>query len=179
MAFWGTSVEYSLHCLVWLVHKPASPVSSRELAEMQGISASFVAKLLPRLERAGIVQAVGGISGGYRLRRAARDISVMDIIDAVEGGKRLFTCHNVRSRCILFGGVPPNWSTEGICGIHAVMLEAETAMRAKLSQTTLADLASNSGWPAGFAEQASLWFSNRAADREKARLAAIGNRVRG
>jgi Rrf2 family protein len=173
MAFWGTSVEYSLHCLIWLVNEPAMPVSSRELAEMQGISVSFVAKLLPRLERAGIVHSVGGISGGYRLRRPAAEITVLSVIDAVEGRKPLFDCQNVRSRCILFGGSPPDWSTDGMCSIHAVMLKAEAMLREELSRTTLADLAGRANWAPGFTEDARRWFSSRSAARETARLAAI------
>ena len=173
MAYWGTSVEYSLHCLVWLVHEPSTPISSRELAQMQGVSVSFVAKLLPRLERAGIVHSAGGISGGYRLRRPAREITVLAVIDAVEGRKRLFDCQNIRSRCVLFAGNPPSWATDGVCRVHAVMIRAESMLRAELSRTTLADLAAGANWPSGFAENAGRWFSERSSDREKARLTAI------
>lgn len=47
--------------------------------------AAFVAKIFSKLEKADIVEASGGIRGGYRLARPAEDISVLDVTDAVEG----------------------------------------------------------------------------------------------
>ena len=71
MAHLGTSVEYAMHCLLWLAGPLAEPASSRDLAELQGISPSFLAKIFPKLEKAGIVAASEGIRGGYRLARPA------------------------------------------------------------------------------------------------------------
>ncbi|WP_277909621.1 Rrf2 family transcriptional regulator [Acetobacter okinawensis] len=51
MALYGASTEYVLHSLLWLVDHP-EPVSSLDLAQMQGIPPAFMAKLLPRLEKA-------------------------------------------------------------------------------------------------------------------------------
>lgn len=53
MAHIGNGVEYALHCLLWLVDPDSASLSSRELAEMQGISPAFLAKIFPRLERPG------------------------------------------------------------------------------------------------------------------------------
>ena len=62
MAHITNSVEYGIHCLLWLVDPASGRPSSRDLAEFQGISPSFVAKIFPKLEKAGIVQA--GIGKG-------------------------------------------------------------------------------------------------------------------
>ena len=56
MAHITNSVEYGIHCLLWLVDVECGQPSSRDLAELQGISPSFVAKIFPKLEKAGIVQ---------------------------------------------------------------------------------------------------------------------------
>src|ERR1700754_5202046 len=139
MAHLGSSVEYGLHCLLWLVDPMAGPASSRDLAELQGVSPSFIAKIFPRLEKAGIVKASEGVRGGYRLGRPASDITVLDVVDAIEGQKPLFDCKEIRGLCTLYGDKRP--ATGGICAIHAVMLRAEQSMRDELARTTLAALA--------------------------------------
>ncbi len=168
MALFGNGVEYGLHCLLWLTHSRDQEVaaSSRDLADLQGISATFVAKVFPRLEKAGIVTASEGLRGGYRLARAADRISVLDVVGAIEGNKPLFECQQIRERCALFqagGAQPPAWATEGVCSIHAVMLRAERAMRDELARTTLADLSQTvtSKAPDGFDAQAQAWLSTR------------------
>src|SRR5882724_10853812 len=140
MAHFGSDVEYGLHCLLWLVEPTLQPTSSRDLAELQGVSPSFIAKIFPRLEKAGIVVAAEGIRGGYCLARPSDKISVLDVVDAIQGKKSLFDCQEIRGRCALFHGQPPSWSTTGVCSIHAVMLRAEQSMREQLSRTTVADL---------------------------------------
>src|SRR5262249_23506640 len=129
MALFGSSVEYGLHCLLWLVGPISEPASSRDLADLQGVSQSFMAKIMPKLEKAGIVDASEGIRGGYRLARPASEISFLDVVDAIEGEKPIFDCQDIRGRCAVFDGKAPSWATEGVCAIHAVMLRAEKMMR--------------------------------------------------
>ena len=124
MAHLTTSVEYGIHCLLWLVGSGDAALSSRDLAELQGVSPSFLAKIFPKLEKAGIVTASEGVRGGYRLGRSAEDISFLQIVDAIEGEKPLFDCQEVRGRCAVFGESPPAWATGGVCAVHAVMLQA-------------------------------------------------------
>lgn len=177
MAHLGSSVEYALHCLLWLVDPANGQPSSRDLAEMQGVSASFLAKIFPKLEKAGIVSAAAGLRGGYRLGRAPAEISVLDVVDAVEGEKPLFECQEVRGRCAVFGESPPRWATSGVCGIHAVMLRAEQSMRQELARTSLADLAGGVGTkaPAGFPAEVRVWFEGRIGQRIEARSAPDRN----
>ncbi|MGQ6307022.1 RrF2 family transcriptional regulator, partial [Serratia sp. IR-2025] len=141
MAYITTSVEYGIHCLLWLVGDNQRALSSRELAELQGISPSFLAKIFPKLEKAGIVVASEGVRGGYRLARPADEISFLAIIDAIEGHKPLFDCQEVRGRCAVFDDSPPDWAVSGKCAIHAVMLQAEKAMRDALAAQTLGAVA--------------------------------------
>jgi Rrf2 family protein len=170
MAHITISVEYGIHCLLFLVGSDGSDgvaMSSRELAELQGISPSFLAKIFPKLEKAGIVMASEGVRGGYKLARPAEQISFLDIIDAIEGEKPLFDCQDVRERCLLFGGDPPGWATRGHCSIHAVMLEAEKAMRDALAERTLAQVGAAfvSKAPETFLSEVTAWMGGRAAER--------------
>ena len=145
MAHITASVEYGVHSLIWLVGEDARPMSSRELAELTGVSPSFVAKIFPKLEKAGIVRASEGVLGGYLLAKPAKNISFLEIIDAIEGEKPFFDCREVRLQCPLFGKDPPNWAVKGTCAVHAVMLRAEKAMREALASQSLGDVAETFG----------------------------------
>ncbi len=176
MAYVGTGVEYALHCLLWLVAPLEQRPSSRDLAEIQGVPTAFVAKIFSKLEKAGIVEASGGIRGGYCLAKAPEDISVLDVIEAVEGRKALFECQEIRERCAVFEGNPPKWANRGVCGIHAVMLNAEKVMRAELAKSNLASLAGGvmgKGVPVSFMKDVQVWFADRQVSREEARISGM------
>ena len=74
MAYITSSVEYAIHCL-FLVNNEDKPLSSKDLAELQGVSPSFMAKIFPKLEKAGLVVAQEGVRGGYLLAQSAHEIS--------------------------------------------------------------------------------------------------------
>jgi Rrf2 family protein len=169
MAHLGNSVEYGLHCLIWLTRPLGQPVSSRDLAELQGVSPSFLAKIFQKLEKAGIVAGSEGLRGGYRLARAPDAITVLDVVDAIEGAKPLFDCQEIRANCAVFGGRQPSWSGDGVCAIHAVMIRAEKSMRAELAKTTLADIAATVGRkaPKEFGEAVQGWLSARTRGRRR------------
>lgn len=176
-SLYGAAVEYAIHCLVWLVTPREHPASSRDLAELQGVSPAMMAKIMPKLERAGIVAATAGVHGGYRLAQPPEATSILDIVDAVDGAKRLFDCKEIRQNCVVFNGNPPAWSGRGVCGIHAIMLRAENAMRAELARTTLRDLAKAYKAPAEFFAEVGDWLDGRVDAREQARLGAMQTRV--
>lgn len=167
MAHLTVSVEYGIHSLLWLACSSGAPVSSRDLADFQGISPSFVAKIFPKHEKAGIVRASEGVRGGYLLARAPEDISVLDIVDAIEGDKPLFDCQEIRGRCAVFGDRPPGWATAGVCAVHAVMLRAEKAMRNALASQSLADIARtvDRKAPPEFSGEVQQWLDERAKGR--------------
>lgn len=171
MAHITTSVEYGIHCLLWLVDPLSGQPSSRDLAELQGVSPSFVAKIFPKLQKAGIVQAAEGVRGGYRLAKPATEITVLEIVDAIEGHKPLFDCLEIRDRCAVFNNDAPTWATSGVCGIHAVMLRAEKAMRGSLAQETLAGIAAvvDRKAPKSFPIEVQEWLSERADGRASQR----------
>lgn len=163
MAHLTASVEYGMHSLLWLATADGGPVSSRDLAELQDLSPSFLAKIFAKLEKAGLVRATEGVRGGYQLARKPEDISFLDVVDAIEGEKPLFDCQEIRGRCALFVGEPPAWATNGVCSVHAVLLRAEKAMRDELASQSLASLAEAVGRkaPASFAGEVRTWIGGR------------------
>lgn len=172
MSHYGSGVEYALHCLLNLVRiADGDPPSSRDLAEFQGVPQAFVAKLFSDLQKAGIVAATEGLHGGFRLSRPADEISVLEVVDAVEGEKPVFRCREVRRNCVLYRDGPPPWATGGLCAVHAVMLDAEKRMREALAATTLGDLDRRVAGkvPAEFFAAKRGWFADRRSRRRQPR----------
>lgn len=169
MSFISSGVEYGLHCLLFLTRTPTAveEASVRDLAELQGVPSEFLAKLFTKLVKADIVLATEGVKGGVRLARPASNITVYDVIVAIDGEKPLFDCREIRSRCAVFENAPPAWATRGICSVHAVMQMADKAMREELKQHTLADVAGRVGSKAtaAYGGQVVAWLTDRAANR--------------
>ena len=167
----STDVEYALHCLLFLVGPADRPpeMSSRDLADLQGVSHESVERIFRKLLQADTVITVGGSSDRFALARGPEKISFLDVIVAVDGKKALFGCTNVRLRCAVFGGKAPRWATKGLCAIHAVMMEAESSMRSVLAKRTLADLASRvaAKAPATFVDEICNWLAQRAAEDQR------------
>ncbi len=78
--------EYGLRCLLQLAQQPeGEPLTVREIARREGLSAAYVEKLLHLLSRAGLTRSVRGQSGGYCLSRSPQQISLGEIIRALGG----------------------------------------------------------------------------------------------
>jgi Rrf2 family protein len=136
------------------------------LADYQGIPQAYLAKIMTRLEKAGLVVANEGKGGGYRLGRPAEQITFLAVTDAVEGRKSLFQCTEVRLRCVLYGGRPPKSIGDKPCAIHAVMLAAERSLHAQLAATTVADIVRplDAGTSPAMKAMALRWFAEHAAN---------------
>lgn len=170
MATLGKGVEYALHCMLPLVNPPdGAVITLADLAAYQGVSESYLAKVFTRLTKAGLVRSAVGAHGGYELARPADRISFWDVVLAVEGGFRLFDCHNVREGCVLYRNEveKPAWLVSGTCQIHGVMLEAEARVKAELESRTLAWLvqAVDRKIPKSEVEATLRWFRNASASR--------------
>jgi Rrf2 family protein len=131
-------VEWALHCLVLLATVPPErALPAARLAEFHGVPAPYLAKHLQALSRAGLVDTVPGPRGGYRLARRPRDITVLEVVHAVDGPSPAFTCTEIRQRG---PAALPGRHYRAVCGIHRTMMRAEDAYRAVLRETTVADL---------------------------------------
>ncbi|MCW3062609.1 MAG: Rrf2 family transcriptional regulator [Capsulimonas sp.] len=136
----GVGVEYALHCLLYLIDPPAGRhLGVAELAEYQGISPSYLAKIFVRLKKADLVRSAPGVKGGYELAKPAGQITFLEVVEAVEGPVQLFQCRNIIGNCILDAGKPKGPPTT-VCAIHAVMMEAEEQVRRHLRAQTLGDI---------------------------------------
>ncbi|MEO3752965.1 Rrf2 family transcriptional regulator [Streptomyces sp. B6B3] len=130
-------VEWALHCCVVLT-SVAEPVPAVRLAQLHDVSPTYLAKQLQALSRAGLVQAVQGKSGGYVLTRPPETITLLDVVEAVDGPDPAFVCTEIRQRGPL---ATPAEACTAPCPIAEAMATAESARRAALRSVTIADLA--------------------------------------
>ncbi|MFI5262172.1 MAG: RrF2 family transcriptional regulator [Candidatus Limnocylindrales bacterium] len=100
----------------------ASSRSVRELAERMAIPPRILPSVMQRLSRAGLVTAREGRAGGYALARPAESISLLEVIEAVEGEMRLRTCVLRNAPC----------GARGECAVHAVFARAHDRLRDEL-----------------------------------------------
>lgn len=110
-------------------------LSRKTLAEHYKLPDAYLAKHLKSLVRAGVLIATPGPRGGFRLARPAERISVLEIVEAIEGSAPPFPCQEIRLRV---PGAPSAYRRP--CGIAAMMDQAHQAWRSELRQVTVADL---------------------------------------
>jgi Rrf2 family protein len=110
---------------------PTGLLSARRISDAMGIPVRFLPQVLGDLQRASLVEAAPGRSGGYRLTRPAAEISLLEVIEAVEGDTR-------RRTCVLRGGP---CGVDGTCDVHDVFAQGQEALRATFARATLAELA--------------------------------------
>ena len=131
-------VEWGLHCAALLAFLPpgvAMPAS--KLAEYHGVPEAYLAKHLQALSRAGVVESLPGPRGGYRLARPPDQLTVLDVVEAIDGGDAAFRCSEIRRRG---PAALPDSAYRRPCGINAVMLRADAAWRAELRKQSIGDL---------------------------------------
>ena len=131
-------VEWALHsCSVLAGVPPTMVMPAAKLAELHEVPPAYLAKHLQALSAAGIVESVPGPRGGYRLARPAKEITVLDVVLAVEGEDPAFVCTEIR-QCGPGACAPSAY--KGPCGIARIMWDAEDAWRASLAEHTVAEL---------------------------------------
>jgi Rrf2 family protein len=133
------AVEWSIHCCSLLAALPedqALPAS--RLAEYHDVPPAYLAKALQAMAAAGIVESRPGPSGGYRLARPPMEITLLEIVQAVDGPGTAFRCTEIRQRGPAAIDEPGAYRVP--CGIARAMWRAEDAWRAELAATTVSDM---------------------------------------
>jgi Rrf2 family protein len=126
-------------------HGARSPMKAESIAGAQEIPGRFLESILSELRRAGIVASQRGSDGGYWLARPASEVSVADVIRAVEGP--LADVHGTPPEEAVYSGAAAS--------LQHVWIATRVALREVLEATTLADIAGGE-LPADVAELAAL-----------------------
>jgi Rrf2 family protein len=132
-------VEWAIHCclvLAWLGDD--RPVPTARLASTFELPPTYLNKQLQALSKAGIVRSTPGPRGGFRLARRPRDITLLDLVTAVDGPDEAFRCQEIRQRGV--GASVPKKRFREQCAVAAAMRKADVAWRRALAEQTLADV---------------------------------------
>jgi Rrf2 family iron-sulfur cluster assembly transcriptional regulator len=105
-------------------------LSGRQIAAATDVPERFLARVLGELVRAGVIEAELGRTGGYRLRRRPADLTLLELVESIEGPSRSTRCVLRQRACD--PGHP--------CAIHPVWAAAQDGVIGVLEATTLADL---------------------------------------
>jgi Rrf2 family protein len=131
-------VEWGVHvCTLLAVLPPDSALPAARLAEYHGVPSAYLAKHLQALAGAGVLDTVKGPRGGYRLARPPAEITVLDVVEAIDGAEPAFRCAEIRRRG---PAAVPAREYKLPCGIHRAFTRADTAWRNELAGTTIASL---------------------------------------
>lgn len=127
----STSIEYAIHGLVFLTRSSdRGPVLVGDIARATRVPESYLRKVMQLLARAGLVASHRGARGGFSLARDAAEISLRDIVEAIDGSLPSYSCMKEKKRC---SDVP--------CPVSAAFEAARRKMGEALSKTTIGDLA--------------------------------------
>lgn len=125
--------DYAIVVLTNMVGPSAGgPHTARDLSDRTRIPQPTVSKILKDLSRSGILVSTRGVQGGYSLAHAPDTISVVDIIDAVDGPVAITECSGDR---------PASCDYAGSCPVEANWVRINQVVRGALSTISLADMA--------------------------------------
>ena len=124
--------DYAVVVLAQMANDPDGVITAPKLARDTGVPAPTVAKLLKALVRAEILTSQRGAGGGYVLGQAANDITVADIISALEGPISLTACVD---------GTDLTCEVETLCPMRGNWDKVNRAIRSALESVTLAEMA--------------------------------------
>jgi Rrf2 family transcriptional regulator, iron-sulfur cluster assembly transcription factor len=126
--------EYGLRCLLQLARlKDEHYLTLAQIAEREGISVANAGKLLWLLNKAGLVQSIRGIKGGYRLSRPASEIHLNEVIKVLDEDV-------ADGHCKSYTGLLDNCVHTGNCGIKPIIMGLHEIVENTLAGITLAQL---------------------------------------
>jgi len=124
--------------MIHLAGQPAHTRASRaDLAEAAECPEQFLSKVLQSLTRAGLVVSHRGNTGGFELPVSRQDVSVLNVVEAIEGPVRLNLCLTADQAC----------ARQAWCPAHPVWEEAQFAMAQVLQKATIRELARRAAVP--------------------------------
>ncbi len=124
--------DYAIRGMVYLAGKPRSEVTLlREISEAVDVPLPIMAKIFQHLNKTGMVKSQRGAGGGFQLGRKAKEISLLEVIEAVDGPVSLNLCIIERGSC----------GREQFCSVHPVWVKMQRKFKSELGRISLQYLA--------------------------------------
>lgn len=128
----STKGRYGLRLMVDLAtNNTSAPTSLKEIARRQNISDKYLEQIVTQLNRAGLVKSIRGAQGGYILTKSPEEITVGDVLNAVEGSLRIVDCVDNKDYC----------DKSSSCATSYVWSQINSAISDVIDNITLKDLA--------------------------------------
>lgn len=132
----STKARYGLRILIDIVQFGGDrPRMIREISESQGISQKYIGRLIIDLRKAGILRSVRGAKGGYVLKKKPTDLSILEIVEVMEGKMGLVKCVISPKVC----------KRSPACPSRQIWCKLTNEMRGALARTKLSDVACGIG----------------------------------
>lgn len=123
--------DYGVRVILDLANLPFSQrASTQDIADRQSIPAPFLAKIISQLSLSGLVTTYRGAGGGVSLARPASEISLLQVIEALDGPVRL-------NRCVIEPSACPR---DSYCPVHHIWAKAQVELTELLGGTTFDEL---------------------------------------
>lgn len=130
--------DYALRAVLYLVKLgPERRAATSQIAEQQNIPPSFLAKIVSQLSVAGLLQTSRGARGGVSLARSPEDISLLEVVEAIDGPILLNECVIDRNTCT-FGEN---------CALRPVFCDAQAELVSRLEMSTFDKILQSNGKP--------------------------------
>ena len=124
--------DYAVRCILFLSKEVNRTVSAGEISKAMLIPKDFLAKILQRLSRKGIVKSTKGAAGGFRLAREPGRINLLEVIEAIQGPTAANACAVDENVC----------SFSDTCAVHPIWVEVRKMIEERLKDETFAKLIS-------------------------------------
>jgi Rrf2 family protein len=123
------TVEYALRAAVYLADQAPEPRTAEQIAEVTLVPQAYLSKVLQSLARAGLVTSQRGLHGGFLLARSADELTILEVVNAVDPIRRIRTC-------------PLGLSAHGVrlCPLHRRLDNALATVEDAFRSTTLAEV---------------------------------------
>lgn len=135
----NTRTEYALRALLEIADSPKEAVSAQKICDHQALPKKYIERLLGNLKAAGLIESCSGAKGGYNLAKPASQISLKQVLQAVEDDSLDPTCSAGSTR----------FCPGGDCALRAFFTKLGDEMTKMLSEYSLADI--YGGWKGGTA----------------------------
>lgn len=128
------TVEYALRAIVTIAQHEGLPCTALQISKITQVPAPYLSKLMQGLVRAGIVNSQRGLHGGFVLTKAPAELTIWDVIDAVEPFQRIHGC-------------PLDIQSHGsiLCPLHRRLDAAMATVEEQFRATTIADILAEPG----------------------------------
>ena len=127
----STKGRYGLRILIDLAtHDPARPRLLRDIAQSQQISEKYISRLVLDLRRAKLIRSVRGMKGGFHLMKAPEEITLLEILETMEGPISVVDCVHSPTKC----------RRHELCPTRDIWVQLNNGIRELTRQITLDDI---------------------------------------